>query len=328
MHKSVTPIHILCCADDAYAPYCGIMLTSLLHNLPHKGNPRDERYRAVIHIVSTDIGADNREKFRCLEERYLCRIEFITPAPSLLSRLPEAVNGWPIASYLRLIATEILPVELHRVIYLDSDIAVDSSVASLWEAELGGKACAVICDAPSPCDCTPRKERCGIKGTYFNSGVMVIDLDKFRQLGIASRSVEMLSTLPPEYECPDQDILNILLDVNHIDLPARWNVQTCHFQSMCPDPEGEELAEVIGVARGKLKGIIHYTTMHKPWRNEVTDFHPMEHVWRRYRKLSPWAETPLTPPTLPLRTKLARLRHTWAFRLGLPSAYLSAWKRI
>lgn len=304
------------------------MLTSMLHNLAHKGNARSEMHRTVIHIASTDIGADNREKFHRLEERYPCRIEFVTPAPSMLSCLPEAVNGWPMASYLRLIATEILPADLHRVIYLDSDIAVDASVAPLWEADLGGKACAVVCDAPSPIGCLPRRERCGIKGTYFNSGVMVIDLDEFRRLDIAARSMEMLSSLPPEYECPDQDILNILLDGNHLDLPARWNVQSCHFQKMCPDPEGVELDEVIAVARGKIKGIIHYTTMHKPWRNDVSDFHPMEHVWRRYRKLSPWASSPLTPPALPLRAALARLRHTLAFRHGLPSAYLSAWKRL
>ncbi|MCM1337315.1 MAG: glycosyltransferase family 8 protein [Candidatus Amulumruptor caecigallinarius] len=318
LHPS--PIHILCSTDDRFAPWCGVMLTSLLHNL--------DRHAAVVHIVDAGISGTKHRQLLSLEHSYPARLHFITPTPSLLARLPQSVNGWPPASFLRLIATEILPSDLHRVIYLDCDIAVDTSIAPLWHLDLGGKACAVIPDAPPHIGQQPRSAFCDIKGSYFNSGVMVIDLDKFRHLDIAARSLAMLSALPPEFCFPDQDILNILLDGNHVDLPARWNVQSGHFKRERTDISGQELEEVRGVTRGKISGIIHYTEFHKPWCNGINDFHPLEHIWRRYLKLSPWATHGLAPRTLPLRTRLARFRHALAFRLGLPSAYLSVWKHI
>lgn len=317
-----SPIHILCSTDDRFAPWCGVMLTSLLHNLAGR--------EAVVHIVDAGLCERHRGRLRSLEHRYPCRVEYVTPAQSLLARLPEGVNGWPPASFLRLAVAELLP-ELERVIYIDCDIAVDTSVAPLWETDLRGKACGAVIDGPNPAtDGSRRHEKVGalgMRGHYFNSGVLLIDIAAFRNLDILGRSITLLSQADATFDCPDQDVLNILLDGEYLPLPTRWNVRTSLYDAHWHEPDDDEEATARGVMRGHLRGIIHYSTHHKPWLNDIRDFHPLEHVWRRYKKMSPYSDEPLTPQKLPLRTRLARWRHALMFRHRLPSAYTSRWKR-
>lgn len=298
------------------------MLTSLLHNL----HGRD----AVVHIVDAGVSERYQRRLKSLELRYPCGVEFVTPPSSLLAKLPGRVNGWPTASFLRLAVAEMLP-DLERVIYLDSDIAVDTSVVPLWETDLGGKACGAVVDGPNPTNGNVRAHDkvalLNLHGHYFNSGVLVIDIAAFRSLDILGRSLPLLSQADNTFDCPDQDILNILLDGEYMPLPTIWNVRTSLYDAHWHAPDNEEEVTARGVICGALRGIIHFSTHHKPWLNDILDFHPLEHVWRRYKRLSPFRDTPLTPCKLPLRTRLARWRQAFMFRHRLPSAYTSRWKR-
>lgn len=312
-------VNILCNCDDNFAPWCGVMLTSALENL--------RGHHTVIHLINSGISEAQLSRFHLLQTRYDCTINVITPTAQQLSMLPASVNGWPRSSFVRVLAGELLPRKLGRVIYLDSDIAVDSSLMPLWTLSLEGCACAVVHDDPYLLDYTPRGERFGIKSRYFNSGVMVIDLDEFRRLDIFSRAAEMLRTATTEMDCPDQDVLNILLDGNHVDLPVRWNIKCCLYQTGCTDPDDEDKAEAQGVMNRKVRGIIHYIGHYKPWKNGLYDFYPLEQIWRGYYRKSLWADTPLQPASLSLRERIGRWRHAFAFRHGLPSAYSAYWRR-
>ena len=47
-------IVIVCACNDKYAPYCGIMLTSLFHN--------NQRHQLVVYVLSSDMGTENSQK--------------------------------------------------------------------------------------------------------------------------------------------------------------------------------------------------------------------------------------------------------------------------
>ena len=47
--------------------------------------------------------------------------------------------------------------------------------------------------------------------SYFNSGVLVIDLDRWRGTDVESRIIDYASTLPDSYLLLDQDTLNTVL---------------------------------------------------------------------------------------------------------------------
>ncbi|KAG2402855.1 hypothetical protein LR48_Vigan02g112900 [Vigna angularis] len=94
-------------------------------------------------------------------------------------------------NYARIYLSDILPGYVKRVIYLDSDIVVVDDIAKLWEVELEGKVLA----APEYCQANfmvyftdlfwNDKELSrtfeGRKPCYFNTGVMVMDVEKWRE---------------------------------------------------------------------------------------------------------------------------------------------------
>ncbi|KAJ4727539.1 Hexosyltransferase [Melia azedarach] len=102
-------------------------------------------------------------------------------------------------NYARIYLGDILPADVKRVIYLDSDLVVVDDIAKLWEVDLEGKVLA----APEYChanftnyftdlfwsDRKLAKTFDRRKPCYFNTGVMVVDVDKWRQ-GRYSQKVE------------------------------------------------------------------------------------------------------------------------------------------
>ncbi|KAK7392392.1 hypothetical protein VNO78_20829 [Psophocarpus tetragonolobus] len=94
-------------------------------------------------------------------------------------------------NYARIYLSGIIPGYVKRVIYLDSDIVVVNDIAKLWEVDLQGKVLA----APEYCHANftdyftdlfwndPELSRTfeGRKPCYFNTGVMVMDVEKWRE---------------------------------------------------------------------------------------------------------------------------------------------------
>lgn len=121
-------------------------------------------------------------------------------------------------NYARIYLAEILPADVGRIIYLDSDLVVVDDIAKLWGVELGDKVVA----APEYCHANFTKYFTnafwsdqalagtfeGRKPCYFNTGVMVIDVDKWREGGYTQKvedwmrvqkhkRIYQLGSLPP-----------------------------------------------------------------------------------------------------------------------------------
>ncbi|XP_058107895.1 probable galacturonosyltransferase-like 3 [Magnolia sinica] len=93
-------------------------------------------------------------------------------------------------NYARMYLAELLPKGVRRVIYLDSDLVVVDDVAKLWSIDLGPH----VLGAPEYChanftnyfthkfwaDPVLSKAFEGRRPCYFNTGVMVIDLERWR----------------------------------------------------------------------------------------------------------------------------------------------------
>ncbi|TQD78006.1 hypothetical protein C1H46_036458 [Malus baccata] len=94
-------------------------------------------------------------------------------------------------NYARIYLADLLPSGVRRIIYFDSDLIVVDDVAKLWRIDLGRR----VLGAPEYCHAnftnyfTPKfwsnaafaAEFKGRRACYFNTGVMVIDLWKWRE---------------------------------------------------------------------------------------------------------------------------------------------------
>ena len=103
-------------------------------------------------------------------------------------------------NYARIYIAEMLDLCVGRVIYLDSDVIVVDDIQKLWSVSLPGS---TVIGAPEYCHADFRSYFSdefwedpefsqvfeGKKACYFNTGVMVMDLDKWRR-GDYSKRIE------------------------------------------------------------------------------------------------------------------------------------------
>lgn len=192
------------------------------------------------------------------------------------------------ASLYRLLLGELLPPDLRRVIYLDADTIVEGSLAPLYDLPLNdGAVLGAVPDAQSPWAAGPLGptwQELGMdpSSDYFNSGVLLIDLEGWRRDRTGHRCLDLLRRLSPTWG--DQDGLNAVLENRWHHLPRRWNVQSA-------DIRGSSLAWALWTREIRdavsHPGIVHYTEGDKPWL--VTTQHPESARWFRSLNRTDWA---------------------------------------
>jgi lipopolysaccharide biosynthesis glycosyltransferase len=224
--------------------------------------------QVVIHVVHPGIS----EKLRCKVERSLhsqnVSIDWIAIAPGRLAEFAGTLASFDhvsIAAYYRLLLPELLPDALAKVLYLDCDLVVIEDLSALWDTPLEGTLLGAVPEiaerastAGAP-EGIRRPADLGMADTQqlFNSGVMLIDLLRWRAKLIPHRCFAYIHAAMPQLRWHDQEALNVVACGDWRPLAARWNV-TMHVFGDVSDPTlANELIE--------NPAIIHYNTSRKPW---------------------------------------------------------------
>lgn len=117
---------------------------------------------------------------------------------------------WPACSMFRLFSPWLLDADIHRVLYLDSDILCCGSLQPLLDAEPDFLA---LCGEVSG-NIAPEQQAVITRylptEVYCNSGVCLINLDAFRRAYTFDGFVALLNAHQAELQYPDQDLLNFL----------------------------------------------------------------------------------------------------------------------
>ena len=283
-------VNILCIADDNYAPYCGIMLTSLFEN------NKDKDIR--VYLLSRDnLGKRNVDRIVLLCKRYGFQFNVITVDDSFFKQfsLIDSNQTMAITTFYRLYAAELLPEEVHKVLYLDDDIIVTGNLSKLWEMDLSDKGVAVAPDVITFDTDRPTVLNYPENAGYFNAGVMLINLDYWRTKGIGPQCLIFLEKHHSLLKYFDQDVLNAVLWNRKINLPLTYNFQISflskdHFKSLPLQTQKEIMEEQ------DTPIIIHYSDFMKPWMLLYYK-RPYLKMWKKYKKLSPWRRTrDILPP--------------------------------
>ncbi len=273
-------ITVALAADDAFSGQLAVCARSLLANYPG--------VRGEVRFVILDggISAGNRE-----------RIESVLNGAStawhdcsaLYTDLTEGQIGSH-AAYYRLALPELCDGE--RVLYLDCDIVVLGDVGVLWEADLDGCPLAAAVDYGG----ATAGSRQGLlnyrelglppDAPLFNSGVMIIDLQKWREEDISEKVRSYVARSPEFVRWCDQDGLNAVCCGRWKALDPAWNQQAFIYgwQSAEDGPLTAEEYE-----RALVRPcVVHYSTRHgKPWRPDCR--HPLAGLYFHYLDMTPWA---------------------------------------
>ncbi len=278
-------MNFACSTDDYYAAHCGTMLESLLGNAPTPSVMR-------IHILhGGSLSIDNQERFRSLVAKHGAGLQFIEIAADQIAAFPQ--EKFHASCWYRVLLPELLP-ELLRIIYLDADMLVLDDLTSLWELELDQRPFAAIVNPLYPFMPDRPRDTLGLDGPseYLNSGVLVMDLSRCREIELSSK-VRSYAAHHPDNIWPEQDALSAVFRGAWLALPPRWNAQTTLFD-LTP-ARLPFTAEEIDEAR-KNPAIVHFIGPLKPWHYLCR--HPLGPRYAEFRKRTPWPELELEGKTI------------------------------
>ncbi|MBW4598123.1 MAG: glycosyltransferase family 8 protein [Calothrix sp. FI2-JRJ7] len=250
------PISIISGADDRFAMGLAVTLYSALANL--------DPGRAVdFYIIDGGISNQNRHRLtRVLSsDRITVRLKWLKPNCESLGEVWVS-EQWGLATYFRLLAPELLPTQLNRVIYLDSDLVVEGSLAKLWEEEFDDCPALAVQDYWLPYVSTTwalheTYQELGLPPDthYCNSGVIVMNLKHWREENLAQKALEYVR----KYQKMDQEGINAVMAGKWKLLDPRWNVQIWSVvRSVIELP-----CKPADLLRNAF--ILHFTAPIKPW---------------------------------------------------------------
>lgn len=276
---SFATIHVALGTDDRYAPYAGAVIASVIAN----AGPSD---RLVFHILTFGLSDNNLAKFKMQCANTSHEVHFSRASIEECANFPETVHT--LSAFLRLLAPKLL-AGLEKVIYLDADLIVLSSLRALWDTEVIGVAIAAAPDAQhffrGSAENYWRNIGLPPGAVYFNSGVLLMNLDYWREHHLTDRLAAWLRTHGSKALHSDQSALNALLAAEVVSLPLRWNFQ---MPLVCTVLYGWGAnAQLEDAAR--TPAIIHFTTSRKPWRREYRI--PYAAAYRRHLASTPWGYT-------------------------------------
>lgn len=300
-------INILCSSDNNYVAYCGIMLTSLVEN--NRGN------EIVVYLLTDGLDDKEVQKFHAFEKKYNTTVNIVTVRKESFKHCPVREGDHvSLTAYYRIVCADLLPEDLHKIIYLDCDIMVKCDLHSLWNYDITGKAMGVVVDGWH----IANEQRLDFElKTYFNSGVLLINLDFFRDNDIALKCLNYINDYPEIIKLHDQDALNIICHDDLLYLPLRYNMQTAFLR--VNKTFDDSMCDEINTSLSDGDMIVHFDAFPKPWSKYIYVEHPFTKEWRMYRKKSLWMDTRLTTD-VPLKYKFnVRLFQVfWA--LGIKNA--------
>lgn len=191
-------------------------------------------------------------------------------------------NKFPLATTYNVLAPLHFLGEYTRLIYLDADTLVYSSLSELFKISINEGLAAVL-DAhigwvSSPTMWRPWLEEGLAPGTpYLNTGFLVIDPHRWNERKITESTFQYLKkySLP----CVDQDALNLSTRGEFLQLPPKFNVMPYHllsgFRSIDLVVSQDDIADAL---QNPVVMHFHRSFLGKPW--EVGCIHPARSHWQ------------------------------------------------
>ncbi|MCR5234647.1 MAG: glycosyltransferase family 8 protein [Lachnospiraceae bacterium] len=272
--------------NEKYAPYAGVSMTSLFENSKASDGIR-------IWILGEGLSEDSINRFEELGNRNEAVIRYIN-AESIIEKIRNA--GMPsyrgaYSANIRLFVSEIFPEDVNRVVYLDSDTIVQSDISALFNEDLEGCTIGMVYDSLGE----EHKADIGLSGDegYYNSGVILFDMQAWRERGYTERIIEHVTKIRAQYPSPDQDLLNVVCRGDIHTLPVKYNLQPVH-SAYSMKAYFRNYANTVYYTAEQLEAavaapaVVHFFRFigEFPWNRD--NVHPFNDLFNKYMEESLW----------------------------------------
>ena len=281
-------IHVACCFDDRMAMPAAVVAASVAatttdaHVTFHMLRPR--KLSVSIDALKSRLDSPAFTISDCIIDQDLSSL--------------HQTDQYSDAMYYRFLLPDI--VDSDRIIYLDSDTMVRRSLLDLYRVDLGVHPLAAMQDYSLTYHMRDHGIPINYKGRkisvneyyaeildfpltttrYFNSGVLVMDLARWRELGIAERCFTFCREFG-ELNMADQDAANHILRGDFMAIDPRWNSFSYMFKEYFPAADSD-LPGIFGGFEKHLRApsgewqrvlmawafdpwIVHFAYRSKPW---------------------------------------------------------------
>jgi lipopolysaccharide biosynthesis glycosyltransferase len=269
-------LDIVASCTDNFAQHTCVMLTSLF--CAHE----ETSFRVFLLVPECFLDASKRNIETSLSA-WRHELRFL--------RVPDRdVDGLKIyghvttATYYRLNLERMISDDVKKIIYLDSDIIVKDSILGLLDIDLSAHALAAVPDALVSGDASIGA-KLGLRedAQYFNAGMMIINLDLWKEQKLGTRAIDFAKSNPESITYWDQCALNHVVQGDYFVLDPKWNFQVHHMRRSSLYRVHRSSREEAGRA-----AIIHFTTADKPWFYMCS--HPLKHLYFDYLQYTVWRD--------------------------------------
>jgi len=182
-------------------------------------------------------------------------------------------NQWPEVIYYRLLIPEILPSDIELVLYCDCDILIRGDISGIFNENLEDYSVAAVEDILSPIAPMSINLGCNPEYGYFNSGVLLINLNYWRERNITRKCLKFINENLHIIKHPDQDALNAILNKSWKRLQYRWNfLDSYQAQYYCK----EHMMSDFDKANDFYPIIVHFSGV-KPWNEKCRSIYKIEY---------------------------------------------------
>ncbi len=263
--------------DNKYTRYAYVTLLSLFIN-----NPDSDVH---AYILQFDLSDDSKNLLISLANKYNNHIHFLDVDRERFSSKLPITDKWPLEVYFRLLLTELLPEDVDRIIYLDSDMIVNNSLRDMYDTDMTDydlSACydLTLLGADLNVFLYYRNEKLASlfnEKKYINSGSLLMNMNRIREAFPLEVYLKAAQELDYKIYAPDQDLLNYvhkdkikLLDSRKYNYPAY-------------------IAHLEQVTDKSLVPIMHFTGP-KPWQGGNHVPVTTEAFWWEYAFEAPFAD--------------------------------------
>ena len=178
-------LNVVYSSDNNYAQHVGVSMISLFEN-------NYEFEKIVVYFIGNDVSLENKNKLSLICEKFNRSIQFIDFQKFSNKIKLNIGNSISISSYARLFLSSMVDTNIDKVLYLDSDSIINSTLSGLWNEDISEYYVAGVSDTVS--DQTKLKVNLGVNSPYINAGMILINLKKWREESIEEKFIEFIDS--------------------------------------------------------------------------------------------------------------------------------------
>ena len=214
-------MNIMIVSNSIFLPYTKVMLSTLF-----KTHPNDDMR---VFLPYEDIAKEELEELSSFVSGYPGKKLFPLYVGEEFKSVVKSRNGINVETYYRILCMDMLPEDVDRILYLDSDMVIKEELNSLYNTNISDKAFAVCEDIFGILngfhDANKYRMNIPDEYSYFNAGVMLYNMDFLRKDDACKKLLDNIYKDYERYEYNDQDVMNEL----YFDrlLFVGWDIYNC-----------------------------------------------------------------------------------------------------